>query len=78
MPRFLEDRLRAEAAKQGLKGKQADRYVFGTLNNIGAVNGNKETAKGRAMEAKHQRDTEGPSHPGRNLGQFLHPRKKKG
>jgi hypothetical protein len=56
MPKFLEDKLRANVPK----GVDADRYVYGAMNNMGAMHGNKETAKGRAMEAKHARDT---SHP---------------
>ena len=58
MPKFLEDRLRAEAAKQGLKGRRADRYVYGAMNNLGAMRGNQETAKGRRMQAKHRRDVQ--------------------
>ena len=64
MPKFIEKRLRAEAAKQGKSGKAADRYVYGAMNNMGAMHGSKETAKGRAMEKKHEaahgkpRDTE--------------------
>ncbi len=83
MPRFLEDRLRAQAAAKGLTGKQADRYTFGAMNNLGAMRGNKITAKGARMQAKHERD-EGASsskvkHPNRhkNLGTFLHPKKGK-
>jgi hypothetical protein len=57
MPRFLESALRHEAAKKGFTGKRADRYVFGAMNNLGAVRGNKETAKGREMEKKHMADT---------------------
>ena len=56
MPQFLEDRLKAEAAKKGLSGRHADAYVFGTMNHIGAMHGNRETAKGRAMDAMHARD----------------------
>lgn len=56
MPKFLEDRLKAEAAKKGKTGKAADRYVYGTMNNMGAMRGNKETAKGRRMAAKHKAD----------------------
>ena len=56
MPKFLEDKLRSEAAKKGLKGEHADRYVFGALNNMGAMRGSQETAKGREMDAKHARD----------------------
>lgn len=87
VPKFLEDRLRAEAAKQGLKGKQADRYVYGAMNNLGAMKGNQETPKGARMDAKHAKDMKAgtaeqqqphKSHPGKNLGQFLHPRRSKG
>jgi len=54
MPKFLEDRLKAEAAKKGFTGKRADRYVFGGLNNLGVMHGSKETAKGEREEAKHE------------------------
>ena len=56
MPKFLEDRLKREAASKGLTGRKADRYVYGALNNDGAMRGNKETAKGRRMDAKYARD----------------------
>lgn len=56
MPKFLEDDLKAEAAKKGLTGKRANAYVYGTLNNIGAMHGSKETAKGRTMDVKHAKD----------------------
>ena len=36
------------------------RAVFGTMNKIGAMRGNKETAKGRSMEKKHERDATKP------------------
>lgn len=55
MPIFLEQKLRDEARRKGLKGKRADRYVYGAMNAIGAMHGNKETAKGRSMERKHER-----------------------
>jgi hypothetical protein len=57
VPKFLHDKLAEEAKKNGFTGKRADRYVYGSMNNIGAMRGNKETAKGAAMEAKHARDT---------------------
>lgn len=47
MPAFLEKKLKAE-----YPGKPLD-AVYGTMNAIGAMRGNKETAKGRAMQAKH-------------------------
>lgn len=53
MPAFLESKLKAGAAKAGKTGRAADRYVYGAMNNMGAMRGNKETAKGRAMERKH-------------------------
>lgn len=49
MPEFLEKKL---AAQYG-----GDKHaIYGTMNKIGAMRGNKETPKGRAMDAKHQRD----------------------
>ena len=54
MPKFLEDALKRAAAKKGFSGDRADRYVFGALNNMGAMRGSKETDKGAAMEAKHE------------------------
>lgn len=53
MPAFLEKQLREEAAKKGLTGAHADAYVYGAMNNMGAMHGNKETAKGRNMQAAH-------------------------
>lgn len=58
MPKFLEKKLKAEAASKGFKGKRADRYVYGAMNNMGAMHGSKETAKGAEMDAKHRRDEE--------------------
>lgn len=49
MPQFLEDKLKAEYGNN-------PHAVYGTMNAIGAMHGNKETAKGKAMEAKHRRD----------------------
>jgi len=55
MPQFLENKLRAEAAAKGYSGKRADAYVYGSMNNMGAMRGNKETAKGKHMDAKHSK-----------------------
>lgn len=73
MPKFLEDKLKAEYGDN-------PHAIYGTLNKIGAMHGNKETAKGRAMTAKHTRDVKagkasGMGHPHRNLGKYLHPKK---
>ena len=54
MPAFLESKLRESAADKGFSGKRADRYVYGAMNNMGAMRGNKETAKGKRMEKKHR------------------------
>lgn len=47
MPAFLEKKLKKEYGDN----KHA---IFGTMNKIGAMHGNKETKKGRAMEKKHE------------------------
>lgn len=53
MPAFLEKKLKAEARKKGMSGKRAARYVYGAMNDMGAMKGNKETAKGARMQKKH-------------------------
>ncbi len=74
MPKFLVDKLKSEYPNN-------PHAVWGTLNSIGAVRGNKETPKGAAMQAKHVADvkagTAGGSHPHKNLGKYLHPAKKR-
>jgi hypothetical protein len=72
MPKFLENRLRAEAARKGFSGKRADRYVYGAMNNMGAMRGSKETAKGAAMEKKHQREHGGAEHRGEQPNPSTH------
>ena len=54
MPAFLEKTLKATAKRKGKSGAAADRYVYGAMNNIGAMKGNKVTAKGQAMQKKHE------------------------
>lgn len=49
MPEFLERKLRAQYGDNPAA-------IYGTMNKIGAMRGNKETAKGREMERKHKRD----------------------
>jgi hypothetical protein len=49
MPKFLEDKLKSEYPNNPSE-------VYGTMNNIGAMHGNQETPKGRAMERKHKAD----------------------
>lgn len=52
MPAFLEKKLKAEYG--------ADSSIpYKVMNSIGAMRGNKETAKGRAMAKKHASDMRG-------------------
>jgi hypothetical protein len=53
MPKFLENALRHAAKKKGLSGEDANSYVYGAMNNMGAMHGSQETAKGAEMEEKH-------------------------
>lgn len=46
MPEFLEKKLKKEYGND-------EHAIYGTLNKMGAMRGNKETAKGRKMEKKH-------------------------
>lgn len=43
MPRILEEKLKKEYGNN-------NHAIYGTMNKIGAMKGNKETKKGRAME----------------------------
>ena len=43
-----ERALKASAAKEGLKGERADRYVYGALNNQGLMRGSKPTRRGKS------------------------------
>lgn len=73
MPKFLEDKLKAEAAAKGFTGERAARYVYGGLNNIGAMRGNKETPKGAEMQRKHDEDVK----MGRNRPRRIRVRRRK-
>ena len=53
MPKFLEEKLKAEARKKGMSGERAAKYVYGAMNNMGAMKGSKETSKGARMQKKH-------------------------
>lgn len=63
MPQFLEEKLRANVPR----GVNPDRYVYGAMNNMGAMRGNKETPKGRAMQRKHDRKKNSNLVSGRSL-----------
>jgi len=56
MPAFLEKILSKAATKKGFSGERKDKYVFGTMNKMGAMKGSQETEKGKRMEMKHMRD----------------------
>jgi len=47
MPRFLEEKLRREYGNN-------PHAIYGTLNKLGAMHGNKETAKGKRLQQKHE------------------------
>jgi hypothetical protein len=64
MPAFLEAKLKSEAAKKGFSGRRADRYVYGAINNMGAMRGSKETAKGKRMQKKHDAKASKMAHGG--------------
>ena len=49
MPKFLEEKLKAEYGNN-------PSAIYGTMNKMGAMKGNKETPKGREMVKKHKRD----------------------
>lgn len=57
MPKFLEEKLKKQAAKKGFAGKRADRYVYGAMNNMGAMRGSRVTAKGKAMQKAHDQSS---------------------
>lgn len=50
MPKKLEDKLKREYRKKGKSGRSLDKAVYGTLNKLGFMKGNKVTAKGRKAE----------------------------
>lgn len=62
MPKFLENKLKSEAAKKGMTGRKEAQYVYGAMNDMGAMHGNKETPKGAAMERKHDAKMRGEAH----------------
>ncbi len=57
MPKFLEDILKREY------GASNDHAIYGTMNTIGAMRGNKETPLGAQMQATHDAKVRRPMHP---------------
>ena len=54
MPKFLEDKLKAEYGANSA-------IPYKVMNAMGAMRGNKETAKGKAMGRKHALDAKSAS-----------------
>jgi hypothetical protein len=46
MPKEVEDRLKREARKKGLKGKRAGAYVYGTLSKLFGAHKQKKSILG--------------------------------
>ena len=52
MPKFLEDKLKKEYGADS-------KIPYKVMNSIGAMHGNRTTAKGEAMQRKHDAKTRG-------------------
>lgn len=63
MPKELEEKLKRAYRKKGLSGERLNRAVYGTMNKIGVIHGNKITAKGREMEHRRSKP-HNPPYPG--------------
>lgn len=61
MPKFLEDKLKAEYGEDS-------KIPYKVMNSKGYMHGNKTTAKGEALERKHEADVKA----GRAQGQRKH------
>jgi hypothetical protein len=57
MPKFLEKKLKAEYGDN-------PHAIYGTMNKIGAMKGNKETPKGKRMEEKHEKHMKAKKYKG--------------
>lgn len=63
MPEFLERELKTEYGEDSA-------VPFKIMNAMGAMRGSKTTAKGRAMQAKHNRDMKRKAKHGRKSKRF--------
>ena len=52
MPKHMEKKLRAEAAKRGLKGRHAAAFVFGTMRKMGWAPSHVEWKKHKGKKRK--------------------------
>lgn len=50
MPKFLEEKLKKEYGDN-------EHAIYGTMNKLGYMHGNKETKKGKNAEKKHESKT---------------------
>ncbi len=65
MPQFLEKKLKNEYGDN-------PHAIYGTLNKIGAMKGNKETKKGKSMEKKHEMASKMVHHKGSKNAYITH------
>lgn len=66
MPKFLEEKLKREYGEKSA-------IPYKVMNSMGAMRGNKETAKGAAMERKHEADMKtGKAEPMREMRIEIH------
>jgi hypothetical protein len=59
MPKFLEEKLQKEYGEKSA-------IPYKVMNSMGVMRGNKETAKGKAMEKKHAADMVNAHHVSRH------------
>lgn len=52
MPKKLERKLRREALKEGFRGDRVDAYVYGTMNRLGLMHGNKTVKKRKKKKSR--------------------------
>jgi hypothetical protein len=56
MPKGIITAMENGYKGKGLSKQEVNKRVYGGLNNMGAMHGNKDTAKGVAMEKKFEAD----------------------
>lgn len=52
MPKEIEERLKRSGKKKGFTGKRLAAYVYGTLNRLGLMKGNKTPKRSRLQRSK--------------------------
>lgn len=52
MPKELEEKLKRSGKKKGFVGKRLNKYIYGTMNKLGLMKGNKTSKKSKS---KYQR-----------------------